>query len=112
MVAEHGDTITGGVTKAADFVDDKTGGRFEGALDKVEGATESAVDRLDAVRRHAADAVGDEFDVRPRDRQQIVAAEQEALAADRIIRRPPAGPQRDGAPSEYQRAHAQTPPAR
>jgi hypothetical protein len=47
MVAEHGGQVTSGVSRAADFVDDKTGGRFEGALDKVEDATKSAVDRLD-----------------------------------------------------------------
>ncbi|MCX6400786.1 MAG: antitoxin [Propionibacteriales bacterium] len=45
-VAEHGDKIEAGIDKAADFVDDKTGGKYS---DKIEGATSKAKDALGKV---------------------------------------------------------------
>ena len=45
--SEHGDTITAGVDKATDVVDDKTGSRHTEQLQKVDDAAEKAVDKLD-----------------------------------------------------------------
>jgi hypothetical protein len=47
VVQEHGDEITDGVHKAADVVDDKTGDKYAGTIDKVEDAGEDVVDKLD-----------------------------------------------------------------
>ena len=46
MADEHGDKIEGGIDKAADFADDKTGGKY---TDKIEGGTEKAKDLLDGL---------------------------------------------------------------
>ena len=46
MADEHGDKIEGGIDKAADFADDKTGGKY---TDKTEGGTEKAKDLLDGL---------------------------------------------------------------
>ena len=44
MADEHGDKIESGIDKAADFADDKTGGKYS---DKIESGTEKAKDFLD-----------------------------------------------------------------
>ena len=44
LVGEHGDSMKDGVDKAADFVDDKTGGKH---TDKIEGVAEKAKDGID-----------------------------------------------------------------
>ena len=46
LAEEHGDTVTGAVDKATDFIDDKTGGRASDQLQKVDDLTEKAVDKL------------------------------------------------------------------
>jgi hypothetical protein len=45
-VADHADDMKGAVEKATGFVDDKTGGKLTGALDKVESVTDRAVDAV------------------------------------------------------------------
>ncbi len=45
-VAEHGDKIESGLDKAADFVDDKTGGKY---TDKIDAATGKAKDALEKI---------------------------------------------------------------
>jgi hypothetical protein len=54
VVADHADDMKGAVEKATGFVDDKTGGKLTGALDKVETVTDRAVD---AVAGSSADEV-------------------------------------------------------
>ena len=44
VVDEHADKIEGGLDKAANFVDDKTGGKHS---DKIAGASEKVTDALD-----------------------------------------------------------------
>jgi MT0933-like antitoxin protein len=44
---EHGDTITSGVDKATDVVDDKTGGKYADHTQKVDDAAERLVDKAD-----------------------------------------------------------------
>nr|NIS41212.1 antitoxin [Desulfuromonadales bacterium] len=46
LAEEHGDKIDEGIDKAADFVDDKTGGKY---TDKIEGGTEKAKDFIDGL---------------------------------------------------------------
>ena len=46
-VQDHGSEITDGVHKGADFVDDKTGDKYAGTIDKVEDAAENVVEKLD-----------------------------------------------------------------
>jgi hypothetical protein len=46
LAAEHGDTVKGGVHKAADIADEKTGKKYSGQIDKAESAAEDAVDKL------------------------------------------------------------------
>ncbi|WP_340536819.1 antitoxin [Nocardioides sp. GXZ039] len=45
-VDQHGDKIESGIDKTADFVDDKTGGKFS---DKIETGTAKAKDALDSL---------------------------------------------------------------
>lgn len=45
-VDEHAPQLKEGIHKAADFVDEKTGHRFSGGVDKTEDAAEAVVDRL------------------------------------------------------------------
>ena len=45
-VDDHADKIEGGLDKAADLVDDKTGGKFG---DKIEGGVDKAKDALDSL---------------------------------------------------------------
>jgi hypothetical protein len=44
--ADHADDVKAGVDKTTDFVDDKTGGKLTGALDKVDDAADKAVDSV------------------------------------------------------------------
>jgi len=47
VAEQHGDQISDGVHKAADVVDDKTGDKYAGTVDKVENAADEIVDKLD-----------------------------------------------------------------
>jgi hypothetical protein len=40
------DTVKGGIDKAGDVVDDKTGGKFEGQVDKAQDTAKGAVDKM------------------------------------------------------------------
>jgi hypothetical protein len=46
VVGDHSDEIKGGVDKATDVVDDKTGGTHTGTLDKVDDIAGKAVDSV------------------------------------------------------------------
>ncbi|MGH9117207.1 MAG: Rv0909 family putative TA system antitoxin [Acidimicrobiales bacterium] len=54
LIAEHGNKVTEGIDKAADFVDEKTGGKH---TDKIETAADKAKDLVDKL---GADAAADE----------------------------------------------------
>jgi MT0933-like antitoxin protein len=54
LLAEHGDKVDSAIDKAADFVDEKTGGKH---ADKIETAVDKAKEMLDKV---AGDAGTDE----------------------------------------------------
>ena len=41
---QHGDKIVDGIDKATDMIDDKTGGKLRGKLDKVDDAARKALD--------------------------------------------------------------------
>jgi hypothetical protein len=45
-VDDHGDQVSGGLDKAGDALDDKTGGKYG---DKIDQGTDQAKDRLDAL---------------------------------------------------------------
>lgn len=44
LAEEHGDKVDGAIDKAAEFVDDKTGGKYS---DKIEAGAEKAKDVVD-----------------------------------------------------------------
>lgn len=44
--AEHADTVKGGIDNAADFADDKTGGKFSDQIDTGAEAAKDAVDKI------------------------------------------------------------------
>jgi hypothetical protein len=46
LVDEHGDKVKDGIDKAADFVDDKTGGQHTDKIDSVAEKAKDAVDKL------------------------------------------------------------------
>jgi uncharacterized protein YjbJ (UPF0337 family) len=46
VAADHAGDVKGGITKAADFVDEKTGGRASGAIDKVEDVAGDVIDTV------------------------------------------------------------------
>ncbi|MFV1962507.1 MAG: antitoxin [Acidimicrobiia bacterium] len=46
MAADNKDTVKDGIEKAADVVDDKTGGKFSDQVDKGADAAKDAVDNL------------------------------------------------------------------
>ncbi|MEO7130160.1 MAG: antitoxin [Dermatophilaceae bacterium] len=46
LVDQHGDQVGGGVDKAGDFVDEKTGGKFS---DQIDGGQRQAKDGLDGL---------------------------------------------------------------
>jgi hypothetical protein len=47
FAADHEEQVTEGVEKASDFIDDKTGGRFEKPLDTVTDKVADYVEKLD-----------------------------------------------------------------
>jgi len=53
LAAEHADTVKEGVGKAADFVDEKTGEKYSGHIDKVEGVVDDVVDKIAGVEGEA-----------------------------------------------------------
>ena len=55
IAEKAGAAVGGAVDKATDFIDDKTGGRLTGALDKVDSATDRAVDAVDGSAGDAAE---------------------------------------------------------
>ena len=67
----------------------KLGGGKAGAVHQHIGGVQRAVFGFHTVRMDAADRCGDQRDVGPRHGGQVVAGEQDALAADRIVRREP-----------------------
>jgi hypothetical protein len=46
LAKEHGDTIDGGIDKAAELVDDKTGGKQSDKIDTVAEKLKDGVDKL------------------------------------------------------------------
>jgi hypothetical protein len=46
LAEKHGDAVTGAVDRAAEFVDEKTGGRLSGVTDTVSDAAHGAVDAI------------------------------------------------------------------
>jgi MT0933-like antitoxin protein len=46
VVDEHGDQVSDGIDKAAEFIGDKTGGKYD---DKIEMGAEKAKDALDSL---------------------------------------------------------------
>jgi ABC-type transporter Mla subunit MlaD len=46
-VDEHGDKISDGIDKAADFADDKTGGKYSDKIDQGVDKAKDALDKLD-----------------------------------------------------------------
>jgi hypothetical protein len=57
MLKGNADKVKGGIDKAGDMIDDKTGGKFG---DKIEMAEEKVGDMLDQVEEDADDAAEDE----------------------------------------------------
>jgi hypothetical protein len=47
LIGGNEEAIKGGIEKAGDFVDDKTGGRFTGQVDAVQNAASDFVGNLD-----------------------------------------------------------------
>jgi MT0933-like antitoxin protein len=46
MFGQQHDTIEGGIDKAGDFVDDKTGGKYADNVDKAQDTAHDALDKL------------------------------------------------------------------
>jgi hypothetical protein len=61
--------------------------RETGAVDDDVGRMHAAIAGLDALWPDARDPLGDQFHVRPAEGGQVIARQQDALAADRVIRR-------------------------
>ncbi len=47
LVDEHGDKVTGGIDKAVEFVDDKTGGKHSDKIENVAGKLKDGIHKLD-----------------------------------------------------------------
>jgi len=47
FVGENADKVKGGIDKAGDFVDQKTGGKYSDKIDGIQGKASEAVDNLD-----------------------------------------------------------------
>ena len=47
VLGEHGDKVEGGIDKAADFVDDKTGGKYSEKIDDGAEQAKGLLDKLD-----------------------------------------------------------------
>jgi hypothetical protein len=65
-VKEHGDKIDAGIDKAADFVDEKTGGKYsehiDAGVDKAKDALDSLSESGDETPNAASDASSDAAD--------------------------------------------------
>lgn len=46
LVAKNEEAIKGGIEKAGDFIDDKTGGKFADKVDKVQGAASGLTEKM------------------------------------------------------------------
>ncbi len=46
LVDQHADKITDGIDKAADFIDEKTGGKFADKIDMVQTKADEMVDKM------------------------------------------------------------------
>jgi hypothetical protein len=46
MLGQHGDKVEQGIDKVGDVVDDKTGGKYAGQVDKAQDAAKEGVDKL------------------------------------------------------------------
>lgn len=47
LIGDHADDVKKGIKEAADFVDDKTGGKHRDTIDQVESAAKGLVNDLD-----------------------------------------------------------------
>jgi MT0933-like antitoxin protein len=46
MLGQHGDKVEQGIDKVGDVVDDKTGGKYAGQVDKAQDAAKDGIDKL------------------------------------------------------------------
>ncbi|MGO3151316.1 MAG: antitoxin [Galactobacter sp.] len=46
FAADHADSVKDGITKAGDFIDDKSGGKFSAGVDKAQDAASGLVDKF------------------------------------------------------------------
>jgi hypothetical protein len=46
FVADHADSVKDGITKAGDFVDEKSGGKLSAGVDKAQDAASNLVDKF------------------------------------------------------------------
>jgi MT0933-like antitoxin protein len=46
MLGQHGDKVEQGIDKVGDVVDDKTGGKYAGQVDKAQDVAKEGVDKL------------------------------------------------------------------
>jgi hypothetical protein len=46
MFGQHADKIGSGIDKTAEFIDDKTGGKYAGNVDKAQDMTKDAIDKM------------------------------------------------------------------
>jgi hypothetical protein len=46
MLGQHGDKVEQGIDKVGDVVDDKTGGKYAGQVDKAQDAAKEGIDKL------------------------------------------------------------------
>jgi MT0933-like antitoxin protein len=46
MFGQHADKVDQGIDKAGDVVDDKTGGKYTGQVDKAQNAAKDGVDKV------------------------------------------------------------------
>jgi hypothetical protein len=65
VVDEHGEKIGGGLDKAADVVDDKTGGKYSGQIDTGVDKAKDTLDSLDGKNDDIADAPAPAETARP-----------------------------------------------
>ena len=56
-ISENVDKVEAAIDKAGDLIDEKTGGKFSEAVDKVQDAAHSAVDKVQGAANTAADKV-------------------------------------------------------
>jgi MT0933-like antitoxin protein len=46
MLGQHGDKVEQGIDKVGDVIDDKTGGKYAGQVDKAQDAAKDGIDKL------------------------------------------------------------------